>query len=99
MRELELIYPERLRQCCSVMPDYMMRELELLHPQRLRQCSSLIPDYVMRVRATTSRASEAVKQPDARLHDERVRATKSRASEAVQVAFCTKMGLLSTNRL
>jgi hypothetical protein len=34
-----------------------------------------------RIRATISRASETVKQRDARVHNERVRATTSRASE------------------
>jgi hypothetical protein len=66
------------------MPNYMVRVLELLNPERLRQCSIVMPDYMIRFRATTSRASERVQQPEASLHDKRVRDIISRASESVQ---------------
>jgi hypothetical protein len=49
--ELELLNPERLRQCSSVIPDYIIRDLELVYPERLRECSSV-----------KSRASETVQQ-------------------------------------
>jgi hypothetical protein len=33
IRELELLHPERLRQCSRGMIDYMIRERELLNPR------------------------------------------------------------------
>jgi hypothetical protein len=79
IRESELLHPEPLRQCSSLMPDYRIRGLELLYPEPLRQCSSVMQDYYITVRATISRASETVQQRDAGLHDNRIRATTSRS--------------------
>jgi hypothetical protein len=42
------LHAERLRQCSSVMPNYMIRELELLHQEPLRHCSSVMLDYMIR---------------------------------------------------